>query len=84
MIIEDHSLVNEFPHDKRLIEELNLTDNQFHKLFNDYHELDREVHRIEEGIEVSDDAYLENLKFRRVTLKDTLFNALQQAKNKIN
>ncbi|QIZ77787.1 YdcH family protein [Ferrimonas lipolytica] len=84
MIIEDHSLVNEFPKDKTLIQELNMVDNQFHQLFNEYHELDREVHRIEEGIEVSEDAHLESLKVRRLSLKDSLFGAIQQAKLKLN
>ncbi|WP_028117149.1 YdcH family protein [Ferrimonas senticii] len=84
MIVEDHSLVNEFPQDKHLIEQLNLADNQFHQLYNQYHELDRQVHRIEAGFEVSDERFLETLKYRRLNLKDLLFSAIQDAKVQLN
>ncbi|TKB47992.1 DUF465 domain-containing protein [Ferrimonas sediminicola] len=79
MIIQDHSLVNEFPNQVDLIQELNLADDTFHKLYNQYHELDREVRRIEEGLENTTDEYLESLKLKRLGLKDELYNRLQQA-----
>ncbi|MBY5993738.1 YdcH family protein [Ferrimonas balearica] len=79
MIIPDHSLVNEFPAHVELIQELNLSDDQFHKLYNDYHELDRQVRRIEEGLEAAADEYLEGLKMQRLQLKDELYQRIQKA-----
>lgn len=84
MIVEDHSLVNEFPHEKAVIEELNLVDNLFHQMFNEYHELDREVHRVEEGLAACDDHTLETLKYRRLNLKDTLYTKIKEAKQRLN
>ncbi|WP_417350059.1 YdcH family protein [Ferrimonas sp.] len=81
MIIQDHSLVNEFPNQVELIQELNLSDDTFHKLYNEYHELDREVRRIEEGLENTTDEYLESLKLKRLTLKDDLYSRLKQAES---
>ncbi|USD39624.1 MULTISPECIES: YdcH family protein [Ferrimonas] len=79
MIIQDHSLVNEFPAHVELIQELNLSDDNFHQLYNQYHELDREVRRIEEGLENTTDEVLEGMKLKRLNLKDQLFERLKQA-----
>ena len=77
MIVQDHSLVNEFPGHVELIQELNLSDNQFHAMYNQYHEVDRQVRRIEEGFESTSDAVLESMKRERLQLKDSLFARLQ-------
>lgn len=79
MIVQDHSLVNDFPAYVNRIQELNLSDDTFHKMYNEYHELDREVRRIEEGIENTTDEYIEALKLKRLNLKDELFNRIKQA-----
>ncbi|GAA4882204.1 YdcH family protein [Ferrimonas pelagia] len=79
MIIQDHSLVNEFPAHVERIQELNLTNDQFHQQYNQYHELDRQVRRIEEGLENAADDHLETLKRQRLTLKDTLYSQIQRS-----
>ena len=76
MSIENHSLVNEFPEFKDKIHELKQDDRHFHRLFNDYHDIDKEVHRIENGAENTSDDYLESCKIKRLNLKDDLFKIL--------
>ncbi|WP_082305727.1 MULTISPECIES: DUF465 domain-containing protein [unclassified Pseudoalteromonas] len=50
----------------------------FYRLFKDYHELDHEVIRIEEGVENTSDQYLDNLKLKRLALKHELYTMLKQ------
>ncbi len=76
MMIENHSLLREFPEHKNTIHDLKLHNSHFARLFEEYHEVDKAVHRIEEGIENTSDAYLENLKKRRLYLKDELYQMI--------
>ena len=78
MRIEKHDLIHELPAYRERIHELKTGDMHFARLFNEYHELDHEVRRIEEGAEVSGDVYLENLKKKRLKLKDELFAMLRR------
>jgi len=73
MQIEKHDLVHEFPEHKERIRLLKMTDNHFSRLFSEYHEVDHEVHKIEEGSENTADEYLEELKKKRLNYKDNLY-----------
>jgi uncharacterized protein YdcH (DUF465 family) len=73
MLGEKHDLLHEFPEYKDRIHELKVSDPQFAKLFDEYHDVDHEVRRIEEGIETPSDEYTEELKMRRLKLKDELY-----------
>ncbi len=77
MLVENHSLVNEFPEYRDTIHDMKMNNNHFSRLFHEYHDLDREVHRIEQGSEVSSDEYLETLKKKRLSLKDELYQMLK-------
>ena len=77
MTIENHSLHNEFPQHNDRIRELKMNDRHFARLFEEYHDLDREIRKIEEGAEASSDARIEGLKMRRVHLKDDLLGMLE-------
>ena len=79
MLGEHHSLVQEFPEYKDKIHELKISDPEFAKLFEKYDDIDKEIYRIEMQIENTSDEYIENLKIRRVQLKDLLYTMLQQA-----
>jgi uncharacterized protein YdcH (DUF465 family) len=79
MTIEKHDLHHEFPEFKEEIHHLKINDNHFARLFNEYHEVDQEVHRIEQGVENTSDEYLEGKKKQRLKLKDDLFNMLKKA-----
>jgi uncharacterized protein YdcH (DUF465 family) len=79
IMIENHSLALELPEYKDTIHRLKLSDAHFAKLFDEYHATDKEIHRIEQGAEVSSDSYIENLKKQRLHIKDTLFSMLRSA-----
>lgn len=77
-MIENHSLANELPEYKEAIHDLKMNNNHFAKLFEEYHNFDKEIHRIEQGVENTTDEYLEGLKKQRLHSKDELFNMLQK------
>lgn len=77
MLGEKHDLIHEFPEYKDKIHQLKVSNAQFAKLFDEYHEIEHEVRRIEEGIETTSDDYLEEQKKKRLFLKDQLFEILQ-------
>ncbi|MCP4768471.1 MAG: YdcH family protein [Gammaproteobacteria bacterium] len=79
MLTEKHDLVHELPEHRDTIHNLKMTNNYFAKLFDEYHEVDHEVHRIETGIENTSDDYLEERKKVRLHLKDELYRMIQQA-----
>ena len=66
MLGEKHDLIHEFPEFKDKIHELKTTNEHFAKLFEEYHEIEHEVRRIEEGIENTSDDYLEVQKKKRL------------------
>ncbi len=79
-MIEKHDLHHELPEFEDEIRQLKMSDAHFARLFKDYHELDHEVRRIEEGVETTSDEYLDTKKIARLHLKDQLFNMLKKVK----
>ena len=79
MLGEHHGLVQEFPEYKDKIHDLKTSNPDFAKLFEKYEDIDKEIYRIEMQIENTSDEYIENLKIRRVQLKDQLYAMLQEA-----
>jgi len=77
MLGEKHDLVHEFPEYKERIHELKVGNTHFARLFDAYHEVEHQVRRIEEGVETTSDEYLEEMKLKRLNLKDQLFAMLQ-------
>ena len=73
MLGEKHDLIHEFPEHRERIHDLKMGDHHFSRLFDEYHELEHEVRRIEEGVETTSDNYLEDLKKKRLKLKDLLY-----------
>ncbi len=73
MLGEKHDLIHELPEYKQRIHELKVSDEGFRKMFDEYHELDHQIIRMEEGIETPSDDVLEELKKQRLFLKDQLF-----------
>ena len=78
MFGEKHDLVHELPEFRERIHELKSSDARFARLYEEYHALDDEVRSIEEGVENTDDFYLEELKKKRLHHKDELFAMLKQ------
>lgn len=77
MSLDKHDLHHEFPEFNDAIHALKVGDAHFASLFAQYHDVDREVHRIETGIENTADSYLEQRKKERLALKDALFQKLR-------
>lgn len=72
-----HELAEELPEYKERIHELKINDAHFARLFDDYHDVNREIHRAESaGLNIADDHH-EELKRKRLQLKDELFGMLQ-------
>jgi len=71
-------LAHEFPQYKEKIHDLKINDRHFAKLFDEYHTVEHEVHRIEVGAESSSDSYLEERKKIRLNLKDQLLLMMEK------
>lgn len=71
-MLDNHSLLTEFPDKAEKIHELKISDAHFKKLFDAYHEVDHDIHRIETDTTPSSDAHLNELRIKRVSLKDDL------------
>jgi uncharacterized protein YdcH (DUF465 family) len=67
-----HELQDEFPGHARLIERLTNTNYKFGRLAAAYDEVNRHIWRVESEDEPTTDAVLENLKKRRLLLKDDI------------
>lgn len=74
--MEKHDLLHEFPEHKEKIHELKIQDSHFKKIFDNYHEVNNDIHRIETGAEVTTDEVLNSLRAKRVHLKDELYTFL--------
>lgn len=77
MLNEKHDLIHELPEYRDTIHTLKTSNNHFSRLFDQYHEIDHEVHRIETGVETTSDEYLEERKKKRLHLKDELFRIIK-------
>ena len=77
MLNEKHDLIHELPEYRDTIHNLKISDHHFSRLFDEYHEIDHEIHRIETGIETTSDEYLEDRKKQRLHLKDELFKIIK-------
>jgi uncharacterized protein YdcH (DUF465 family) len=79
MFGEHHDLIHELPEYREQIHTLKMSNNHFARLFDEYHDVDHEVRRIEQGVETPSDVYLEDLKKKRLHLKDELYAMLKEA-----
>lgn len=77
MSVEHHPLLSEFPEYRERIHDLKTNDAHFRRLFDEYHEVDRTVYRMDQDIEPASDDTMESLKTRRLALKDDLLAMLQ-------
>lgn len=73
-----HELAEEFPEHVDKIHDLKTTNAHFAKLADSYHHVNREIHRIETGIEPASDERNTTLRKERMQLKDEI-NALLTA-----
>ncbi|MBO6757717.1 MAG: YdcH family protein [Roseibium sp.] len=76
-----HELHEEFPDKTDAIHALKLSDAHFARLFDEYHTINREIHRVEAEIEPTSDAVLEDFKKKRLHLKDQIAAMLAATEN---
>lgn len=80
MTIEHHDLHHEFPEFKDSIHDLKIGNHHFARLFDEYHVATSEVERLEgQGVPVGDTSF-EDLKKKRLKLKDELYGMLREYK----
>ncbi|NVK41863.1 MAG: DUF465 domain-containing protein [Oceanospirillaceae bacterium] len=77
MTIEHHDLVHELPEFRDNIHELKLKDAHFARLFDEYHDVTRQVERMESEVEPVATRTEEEYKLRRLQLKDELYAMLR-------
>lgn len=75
-MIQKHILTEEFPEFAEKIHTLKVEDAHFKKLFDEFDELDHEIYRIESNAEPANDETLNDLRVKRVHLKDGIFQYL--------
>lgn len=68
-----HELAEEFPQHAQRMHDLKQTDGHFARLFDDYHRVNRAVHRAETDIEPMEDVALVDLRKQRAALKDAVY-----------
>ena len=72
-----HELHAEFPESAEKLHALKLANSHFARLADEYHEVNREVHRIETDVAPASDETLEELKKKRLWLKDQIADMLR-------
>ena len=75
-----HDLAAEFPDDGAILHELKLSGAHFRNLSEQYHDANREIHRIETSVEAASDERLEGLKKQRLALLDAVAQLVANAR----
>jgi uncharacterized protein YdcH (DUF465 family) len=78
-----HPITREFPEYLEVIRRLKGTNELFRKMFEEYHNMDESIYRIEEEIDFAVDQEIEELKIKRAWLKDQLFYAITHAAGEV-
>jgi len=74
-----HELAEEFPEKAALMSDLKQSDAHFAKLADEYHEVNRAVHRAEANVEPVSELAESELRKTRATLKDQIWGILSKA-----
>ncbi|TDQ18418.1 hypothetical protein DFQ04_0217 [Algoriphagus boseongensis] len=76
-MIRKHPLTEEFPEFEEKILELKVDNEYFKNLFDSYDELDHEIYRIESDSEPASDETINQLRIKRLHLKDEIYQFLK-------
>jgi len=71
-----HELAEEFPEFAGKMHALKDENAHFARLFDEYHEVNRAIHRAETDIEPADDFHIEDMRKKRLALKDEIYAML--------
>ncbi len=75
-----HDINHEFPEHRDLIIQLKTSNHHFQHLADEYSKVTGEIEGLEHRGSPESDAYMEELKKKRLQLKDQLFEILQKSK----
>lgn len=76
--MEKHDLLHEFPEHKDKIHDLKVSDEHFKQLFDEYHEIEHQIHRINTGSEIANDNFMHELKAKLLFIKDEIYYYLNK------
>lgn len=65
-----NELIDMFPDQADKIHDLKTENGEFARIFDEYHEVTREIHRGETNVEPMDDFHLEDLRKKRLQMLD--------------
>lgn len=74
-----HELSEEFPEHLEKIHALKTGNAHFARLFDEYHAINRAIHRAETNVEPTDDINDITMRKKRMALKDEIWSLLQTA-----
>lgn len=74
-----HELMEEFPDKVDIMQRLKVDDAHFARLYDEYHTINRAVHRAETNVEPTDDLHMAEMRKTRMVLKDQIAAALNNA-----
>jgi len=74
-----HELAEAFPDQVERLHELKISNPHFARLFEEYHTLNREIHRAETDLEPVADHVLEDMKKRRLAMLDEVAARLRES-----
>ncbi len=74
MYVEHHDLDHEFPKLHDVMQELTVQNDRFRAMFSEYHRLTDEIERLEEADVPVGDFTIEDMKKKRVRLKDQIYH----------
>ena len=77
MPVTHHPLIEEFAEYKDTLHNLKLNNAHFRRLAHEYEGIDKSIFRAEQGIEIVNDEYLENIKKEPLHLKDLIYSMLR-------
>ncbi len=75
-----HELHAEFPDDGAILHALKMNSAHFRTLAESHHDINRQIHRIESGVEAAADDFAEELKKKRLALLDEISGLIADAK----
>ncbi len=74
-----HELADEFPESAAQLHALKTSNPHFTRLFEEYHEVNRQIHRIETRVEPASEELEYVLRRKRMVLKDEIYAGLKAA-----
>lgn len=77
-MIKKHPLTEEFPEFEEKILELKVENEHFKNLFEVYDEVDHEIYRIESDAKPASDETANQLRIKRLHLKDEIYKFLKE------